>query len=103
MEALKTSPSIRSASSSKSALEDNFHSLSIASSHSEHANETPSGAQDSDIADPFKDVPVLSRSSAELYLFDTETDVFVIQEKDVQIDIASGSEFESMLSRDRQN
>jgi hypothetical protein len=47
--------------------------------------------------DPFKDVPVLSRSTAELYLFDTETDVFVIQEKEVDIDMASNGDFESTL------
>jgi hypothetical protein len=45
--------------------------------------------------DPFKDVPVLSRTTAELYLFDTETDVFVIQEKDVDVDMASNGDFES--------
>jgi hypothetical protein len=47
------------------------------------------------VEDPFKDVPVLSRTSAELYLFDTETDMFVIQEKDVQVDIAENGTFES--------
>jgi hypothetical protein len=45
--------------------------------------------------DPFKDVPVLSRTMAELYLFDTETDVFVIQEKEVSVDMASNGDFES--------
>jgi hypothetical protein len=38
---------------------------------------------------------VLSRVTAELYLFDTQTDMFVIQEKDVQVDIASNGDFES--------
>lgn len=47
--------------------------------------------------DPFKDVPVLSRTAAELYLFDTETDVFVIQEKAVDVDMASNGDFESKL------
>jgi hypothetical protein len=45
--------------------------------------------------DPFKDVPVLSRTQAELYLFDTETDVFVIQEKEVDVDMASNGDYES--------
>lgn len=45
--------------------------------------------------DPFKDVPVLSRTKGELYLFDTETDVFVIQEKDVDVDMASNGEYDS--------
>jgi len=49
------------------------------------------------VEDPFKDVPVLSRTSAELYLFDTETDMFVIQEKDVQVDVAENGSFESEL------
>jgi len=47
------------------------------------------------VEDPFKDVPVLSRTTAELYLFDTETDMFVIQEKEVQVDIAENGTFES--------
>lgn len=45
--------------------------------------------------DPFKDVPVLSRTPAELYVFDTDTDSFVMQEKDVSVDIASNAEFDS--------
>jgi hypothetical protein len=45
--------------------------------------------------DPFKDVPVLSRTTGELYLFDTDTDVFVIQEKEVAVDMASNGDFES--------
>ncbi|WVF72856.1 hypothetical protein IAT40_007674 [Kwoniella sp. CBS 6097] len=47
--------------------------------------------------DPFKDVPVLHRATAELYLFDTETDVFVIQEKEVDADLASNGDFENAL------
>lgn len=43
----------------------------------------------------FQDVPVLSSSLAELYLFDTDTDVFVIQEKTAQVEIALNSEFDS--------
>lgn len=44
--------------------------------------------------DPFKDVPVLSTTPAELYLFDTETDTFVIQEKEVNVQLASNGEFD---------
>ncbi|WWC90654.1 uncharacterized protein L201_005590 [Kwoniella dendrophila CBS 6074] len=47
--------------------------------------------------DPFKDVPVLHRSKAELYLFDTETDVFVIQEKEVNADLASNGEYDTWI------
>ncbi|WWD19113.1 hypothetical protein CI109_103571 [Kwoniella shandongensis] len=47
--------------------------------------------------DPFKDVPVLHRAVAELYLFDTETDVFVIQEKEVDADMASNGEFDTWI------
>ena len=46
-------------------------------------------------SDPFKDVPVLSQTHAELYLFDTDADVFVIQEKDVDVDIALNAEYDS--------
>lgn len=49
--------------------------------------------------DPFKDVPVLSRTKAELYLFDTETDVFVIQEKEVDVDMASNGDYDSEFRR----
>jgi len=45
--------------------------------------------------DPFKDVSVLSRTGAELYLFDTDADVFVIQEKEVHVDLASNGEYDS--------
>lgn len=46
------------------------------------------------VSDPFKDIPVLSRTSAELYLFDTDTDVFVIQEKDVDVDMVSNGDYD---------
>jgi hypothetical protein len=52
-------------------------------------------ASDVGAEDPFKDVPVLFRTSAELYLFDTEADVFVIQEKEVTVDMASNAEYDS--------
>lgn len=45
--------------------------------------------------DPFKDVPVLLRSPAELYLFDTASDMFVLQEKDVQVDLAANAQYDS--------
>ena len=47
------------------------------------------------LEDPFKDVPILSKTPAELYLFDTESDMFTIQEKEVQVEIASNGDFES--------
>nr|XP_019011523.1 cytoplasmic protein [Kwoniella pini CBS 10737]OCF50304.1 cytoplasmic protein [Kwoniella pini CBS 10737] len=47
--------------------------------------------------DPFKDVPILHRSSAELYLFDLETEVFVIQEKEVYADLASNGEYDTWI------
>ncbi|WVR00053.1 hypothetical protein IAU59_007195 [Kwoniella sp. CBS 9459] len=47
--------------------------------------------------DPFKDVPVLHRATAELYLFDTDTDVFVIQEKEVDADLASNGDYETWI------
>ncbi|KAK8854741.1 hypothetical protein IAR55_003480 [Kwoniella newhampshirensis] len=47
--------------------------------------------------DPFKDVPVLHRAIAELYLFDTDTDVFVIQEKEVDADMAANGGFDTWI------
>ena len=82
-------------------VEDKLAALSVGS-----AAKTPQDAEaeaeaEADTAqeaeDPFQDVPVLSRTTAELYLFDTETDVFVIQEKEVDVDMASNGDFESML------
>lgn len=37
---------------------------------------------------------MLSRTKGELYLFDTDTDVFVIQERDVDVDLASNGQFD---------
>jgi hypothetical protein len=51
--------------------------------------------------DPFADIPVLSRAPAELYVFDTETDMFVLQEKAVQVDIADNGEYDSEWSGDK--
>lgn len=61
------------------------------------ANLTVENVENVEIEDPFKDVPVLSRTKAELYLFDTETDVFVIQEKEVDVDMASNGDYDSEL------
>lgn len=49
--------------------------------------------------DPFKDIPILNRTAAELYLFDTDTDVFVLQEKTVSVDLASNGEYDGMFTR----
>ncbi|KAL7422730.1 Vacuolar import and degradation protein 27 [Cryptotrichosporon argae] len=56
-----------------------------------------SPAEDAPAEDPFKDVPVLHKALAELYLFDLETDVFVIQEKEVEVDLASNGDFDVWL------
>ena len=45
--------------------------------------------------DPFKDVPVLSTTKAQLYLFDTESDMFVSQEKEVTVETALNAPYES--------
>nr|ODO02222.1 cytoplasmic protein [Cryptococcus depauperatus CBS 7855] len=47
--------------------------------------------------DPFKDVPVLHQAPAELYIFDTETDLFVIQESNVHADLAENGPFETWI------
>lgn len=44
--------------------------------------------------DPFDGIPILHRAPAELYLFDLDADVFVIQEKDVSVDMASNGEYD---------
>lgn len=49
--------------------------------------------------DPFADVPILHRATSELYLFDTEADIFVIQEKEVTADLASNGDHDSELGR----
>lgn len=59
---------------------------------------TPSkgeNAADSSAQDPFKDVPVLSSVTAELYLFDTDADVFIIQNKAVKVQTASNGPYDS--------
>ena len=45
-------------------------------------------------SDPFENVPTLSRTHAELYFFDTDTEVFVIQEKEVDVDIAANGDYD---------
>jgi len=73
-------------------VEDKLAALAVKNKESEPEVEAESGGE---TEDPFQDVPVLSRTTAELYLFDTETDVFVIQEKEVDVDMASNGDFES--------
>lgn len=48
--------------------------------------------------DPFQDVPILHRASADLYVFDTETELFVIQESNVSADLAENAEFDSKFT-----
>ncbi|WVQ82121.1 hypothetical protein IAT38_004249 [Cryptococcus sp. DSM 104549] len=69
-------------------LEDQLSSLSV---------QEPVAAQDEPHEDTFKDVPVLHSAIAELYLFDTSTDLFVIQEKDVSADLAVNGEFDTWI------
>ncbi len=45
--------------------------------------------------DPFEGIPILHRAPAELYLFDLDADVFVIQEKEVSVDMASNGDYDS--------
>jgi hypothetical protein len=73
-------------------VEDKLAALAVTNKETEPEAEAESGGE---TEDPFQDVPVLSRTTAELYLFDTETDVFVIQEKEVDVDMASNGDFES--------
>jgi len=71
-------------------VEDKLAALAVTNKEPEVEAES-----ETETEDPFQDVPVLSRTTAELYLFDTETDVFVIQEKEVDVDMASNGDFES--------
>jgi len=71
-------------------VEDKLAALAVTNQEAE-----PEAEAEAETEDPFQDVPVLSRTTAELYLFDTETDVFVIQEKEVDVDMASNGDFES--------
>lgn len=48
-------------------------------------------------SDPFENVPTLSRTHAELYFFDTDTEVFVIQEKEVDVDIAANGDYDAWI------
>ena len=73
-------------------VEDKLAALAVTNKEPEPEVEAESGGE---TEDPFQDVPVLSRTTAELYLFDTETDVFVIQEKEVDVGMASNGDFES--------
>ncbi|KAJ9108936.1 hypothetical protein QFC21_000258 [Naganishia friedmannii] len=47
--------------------------------------------------DPFKGVPILHRENGELYLFDVDVETFVLQEKEVTVDIAQGGDFDYWL------
>ncbi|KAL0249924.1 hypothetical protein I308_103227 [Cryptococcus tetragattii IND107] len=53
------------------------------------------GLEDSE--DPFQNVPILHRASADLYVFDTETELFVIQESNVSADLAENAEFDTWV------
>ncbi|KIR58981.1 cytoplasmic protein [Cryptococcus bacillisporus CA1873] len=53
------------------------------------------GLEDSE--DPFQNVPILHRASADLYVFDTETELFVIQESNVSADLAENTEFDTWI------
>lgn len=50
-----------------------------------------------DPEDPFQDVPILHRASADLYVFDTETELFVIQGSNVSADLAENAEFDTWI------
>lgn len=94
MKALRYSdkPKREAASHSDEPVQDKLAALKV---DSEEAEGEAEAAPEPATRDPFQDVPVLSRTKAELYLFDTETDVFVIQEKDVDVDMASNGEYDS--------
>lgn len=54
--------------------------------------------EESEDPDPFQNVPILHRASADLYVFDTETELFVIQESNVSADLAENAEFDSKFT-----
>jgi hypothetical protein len=59
------------------------------------AADAVAGEGELEVEDPFKGVPILHRAPAEIYLFDTQADVFVIQEREVWIELASNGDFDS--------
>ncbi|WWD02638.1 hypothetical protein V865_000678 [Kwoniella europaea PYCC6329] len=68
------------------------------SSAPSHPSEDEASSSSVPVAeDPFKDVPILHRAQAELYLFDIDTDVFVIQEKEVHADLASNGDYDTWI------
>ncbi|WWC93835.1 hypothetical protein V866_000671 [Kwoniella sp. B9012] len=71
--------------------------LPISSTHSHPSEDGPSSSSVPVAEDPFKDVPILHRAQAELYLFDIDTDVFVIQEKEVHADLASNGDYDTWI------
>ncbi|OCF57212.1 cytoplasmic protein [Kwoniella mangroviensis CBS 10435] len=71
--------------------------LPISSTPSHPSEDEPSSSSIPVAEDPFKDVPILHRAQAELYLFDIDTDVFVIQEKEVHADLASNGDYDTWI------
>lgn len=57
----------------------------------------PTQEEEQEEEDPFKGVPILHREQGELYLFDVDVETFVLQEKEVTVDIAQGGDFDYWL------
>ncbi|TXT07058.1 uncharacterized protein COLE_06389 [Cutaneotrichosporon oleaginosum] len=53
--------------------------------------------EEADGEDPFEGIPILHRAPAELYLFDLDADVFVIQEKEVSVDMLSNGNYDTWI------
>jgi predicted nucleic acid-binding Zn-ribbon protein len=56
-------------------------------------SEVAAAEEEEEAEDPFEGVPILHREQGELYLFDVDVETFVLQEKQVTVDIAQGGDF----------
>lgn len=60
-------------------------------------SEVATAEEEEGAEDPFEGVPILHREQGELYLFDVDVETFVLQEKEVTVDIAQGGDFDYWL------
>lgn len=86
-------------SKSPAPLEDAFDNLAVTDATASSSSPAPAAEElEAPAEDPFEGVEIKHRTKAELYLFDTETDMFVAQgEEEVTMDIAVNAEFDCTL------
>lgn len=94
---MKEASAPSSTRSTSAQLSADLYGLSVTDTIDETSTAADS-PQPASAADPFQDVPILSTSDAELYLFDTDADVFVIQAKTVKVQMASNGPYDSQFT-----